>query len=48
MKARGLRVGVALALVLTLVVGGVVLVRNIAAANRFHVVAYFDNSNGLF
>ena len=48
MKARGLRVGVALALVLTLMVGGVVLVRNIAAANRFHVVAYFDNSNGLF
>ncbi len=48
MTSRGLRIGVAIALVLTLIGGVIVVVRAIDALNRFHVVAYFDNSNGLF
>ncbi len=48
MKSRGLRIGTAVALVLLLAAGTTLLVRDGLALNRFHVVAYFDNSNGLF
>ncbi|KUH70850.1 mammalian cell entry protein [Mycolicibacterium novocastrense] len=48
MRSRGLRIGAAVVLVAALVVGGVLAWRTINALNRFQVVAYFDNSNGLF
>ena len=48
MRLRNLRIGTAVALTITLFAGVILAVRNIAAADRFHVVAYFDNSNGLF
>lgn len=48
MRSRGLRIGTAVALTITLIAGVILLVRNIEASDRFHVVAYFDNSNGLF
>lgn len=48
MTARRVRLGTAIALALVLVAGGIALVRTVQALHRFHVVAYFDNSNGLF
>jgi phospholipid/cholesterol/gamma-HCH transport system substrate-binding protein len=48
MRARHFRIGVALALALVLVGGVVVAVRSVAEVARIHIVAYFDNSNGLF
>ncbi|MEH3139387.1 MAG: MCE family protein [Mycobacterium kyogaense] len=46
--SRTARIGVAAALVALMVAGAVVVVRNYNALNRIHVVAYFENSNGLF
>ena len=46
--SRNSRVGLAVVLVLTLLAGGVVLLRSGGAMNRTNVVAYFDNSNGIF
>ncbi|BBZ03138.1 Mce family protein Mce3D [Mycolicibacterium chitae] len=45
---RNARIGVAAVLVLTLVAGAVLLLRSGGPLNRNHVVAYFDNSNGIF
>jgi phospholipid/cholesterol/gamma-HCH transport system substrate-binding protein len=46
--SRATRFGLAAAMVLVLIAGVVVLVRSTAAINRTNVVAYFDNSNGIF
>ena len=48
MRSGAARIGLAVALVLLIVAGGVVSFGAYRALNRFHVVAYFDNSNGLF
>lgn len=48
MTMRALRIGTALTLMLTLVAAVILQVRNISASDRMHIVAYFDNSNGLF
>jgi len=48
MKARNARIGLAVVLVLALVGGIVVAVRSLSKMDRTHIVAYFDNSNGLF
>lgn len=48
MKARRLRIGAVILLTIALVVAGVVVWRTVNALNRIQVVAYFDNSNGLF
>ncbi|OBF30127.1 MCE family protein [Mycobacterium sp. ACS4331] len=45
---RNSRVGLAVVLVLTLLAAGAVLLRSGGAMNRTNVVAYFDNSNGIF
>jgi phospholipid/cholesterol/gamma-HCH transport system substrate-binding protein len=48
MKSRNGKIGVAAVLVLALVAGIVVAGRLLSRADRTHIVAYFDNSNGLF
>lgn len=48
MRSRNLRIGVAIALALVLAGGVVVAVRSVVQDARTHIVAYFDNSNGLF
>jgi phospholipid/cholesterol/gamma-HCH transport system substrate-binding protein len=48
MKARTIKVITAAALVVALVGGAVIVLRAINEARRHHVVAYFDNSNGIF
>ncbi|MGV0788663.1 virulence factor Mce family protein [Mycolicibacterium sp. XJ2] len=45
---RGARNMLAVALVVILAAGAVVLLRNTGAINRTHVVAYFDNANGIY
>nr|WP_234813000.1 MCE family protein [Mycolicibacterium confluentis] len=46
--SRNSRVGLAVVLVLTLLAAGAVLLRSGGPMNRTNVVAYFDNSNGIF
>jgi phospholipid/cholesterol/gamma-HCH transport system substrate-binding protein len=48
MTKRTARIGLAIALALALVAGVVVVVRSVAKIGRTNVVAYFDNSNGIF
>lgn len=49
MRSRNARISLAVALTLTLLLGGVVVVRSVAAKlGRTHIVAYFASSNGLF
>ena len=48
MSTRSRRLGLAAALVLVLIAGFVVVLRGGAGIGRTHVVAYFDNSNGIF
>lgn len=48
MTARNAKIGLALVLALTLVAGVVVVARSVSTIGRTHVVAYFNNSNGLF
>jgi len=48
MRSRNLRIGLAIAVALTLVGGVVVAIRSVFELDRTHVVAYFDNSNGLY
>ncbi|WP_167104530.1 MCE family protein [Mycobacterium sp. DL592] len=48
MRSRRIRIGTAIALSLTLLAGVVMAIRNAETTARFHVIAYFDNSNGLF
>lgn len=48
MRKPKLRTGLAIALVLVAIAGGVVAMRSIDHAGRTNVTAYFDNSNGLF
>ena len=45
---RRVKAALTAALVVLVVVGGYVVVQFIRASNRTHVVAYFDNSNGIF
>ncbi|MGU3651020.1 MCE family protein [Mycolicibacterium sp. A43C] len=45
---RHLRRGLALLLAVTLVGGGVWALRTLVEPNKTHLVAYFDNTNGLF
>lgn len=47
MTERRMRIALALVLVATML-GGVATMRSLPAINRTHVVAYFDNSNGIF
>ncbi|MGB3483157.1 MAG: MCE family protein [Mycobacterium sp.] len=47
-RSRRLRTGVAAALALVLVAGVVVVTGALPAAKRTTVIAYFDNSNGIF
>jgi phospholipid/cholesterol/gamma-HCH transport system substrate-binding protein len=42
------RIGLAVVLTAVLVAGIVVVVRSVSSIGRNHIVAYFDNSNGLF
>jgi phospholipid/cholesterol/gamma-HCH transport system substrate-binding protein len=46
--SRNSRIGIAAVLVLTIIAAGAVLLRGGGPLNRTHVVAYFDNSNGIF
>jgi phospholipid/cholesterol/gamma-HCH transport system substrate-binding protein len=48
MSTRSRRLGLAAVLVLALVAGFVVVLRGGAGVGRTHLVAYFDNSNGMF
>jgi phospholipid/cholesterol/gamma-HCH transport system substrate-binding protein len=48
MKSHYLRIGAAVALALMLVAGVIVQIRTVVARDRVHIIAYFDNSNGLF
>uniref|UniRef100_A0A5Q5BHE3 Mammalian cell entry n=2 Tax=unclassified Mycobacterium TaxID=2642494 RepID=A0A5Q5BHE3_MYCSS len=48
MRNRTLRIGLAFALVLVALAGGVVALRSMDHAGRTTITAYFDNSNGLF
>jgi phospholipid/cholesterol/gamma-HCH transport system substrate-binding protein len=48
MRSRNARVGLAVVLALALVGGTVVALRSLSKMDRTHIVAYFDNSNGLF
>ena len=48
MRSRVVRVGIAVALAVLVIAGGVIAIRAYRALDRFHVTAYFDNSNGLF
>lgn len=48
MSTRNRRLGLAAALVLVLIAGFVVVLRTGTGVGRTHLVAYFDNSNGIF
>ncbi len=48
MRKRTLRIGLAVALAVAVVAGGVLGLRALNDAGRTNLVAYFDNSNGLF
>ncbi|MCV7032305.1 MCE family protein [Mycobacterium sherrisii] len=48
MRSRTARIGLATVLALCLIGGGIVAVRATAMIGRHHIVAYFDNSNGIF
>ena len=48
MSTRKRRLGLAAVLVVTLITGLVVILRDGAGVGRTHLVAYFDNSNGIF
>ncbi|MCX2933680.1 virulence factor Mce family protein [Mycobacterium sp. CVI_P3] len=48
MTKRNARIGLAIALVLTLVGGLAVTLRSVGQADRVHVVAYFANSDGIY
>lgn len=48
MRSRKLRIGLGIALTLVLVAGSVILVQSLMRSTRNHIVAYFDNTNGLF
>src|SRR4051794_29179384 len=48
MSTRSRRLGLAAVLVIALVAGFVVILRDGAGVRRTHLVAYFDNSNGIF
>lgn len=48
MSKRGIKILVSVTLILTLVVGAGLLLRTAFTANRVHLTAYFDNSNGVF
>ena len=48
MRTRNGRIAIAAALVLALIAGIVVVVRGGGVVGRTHLVAYFDNSNGIF
>jgi len=48
MSIRTRRLGLAAVLVVALIAGLVVIVRDGAGIGRTHLVAYFDNSNGIF
>lgn len=48
MRSRRIRIGTAVALSVTLLAGAIIAIRNAETTARFRVVAYFDNSNGLF
>ncbi|MBI3213435.1 MAG: MCE family protein [Mycobacterium sp.] len=48
MSTRFRRLALAAVLVCALIAGSVVILRDGAAAGRTHLVAYFDNSNGIF
>ncbi len=47
-NARNGRVALAVVLVVSLIGGVVVAIRSLAGVGRTQIVAYFDNSNGLF
>jgi phospholipid/cholesterol/gamma-HCH transport system substrate-binding protein len=47
-SSRTAKIGMAVVLVLALIGGVVVATRSLAKIGRNHIVAYFDNSNGLF
>jgi phospholipid/cholesterol/gamma-HCH transport system substrate-binding protein len=47
-RTRNARIGLAVALAVALVAGIVVVVRDSGALGRTNLVAYFDNSNGIF
>ncbi|BBY79750.1 MCE family protein [Mycolicibacterium pulveris] len=48
MTSRRLRIGLAVTLALLLAASTAVIWRTVAAANRIHLTAYFENSNGLY
>ncbi len=48
MRTRNGRIAIAAALVLALIAGIVVVARDGGVVGRTHLVAYFDNSNGIF
>ncbi|WP_059021196.1 MCE family protein [Mycobacterium sp. M26] len=48
MSKRTIKLLIAVPLVLTLVAGAGLLIRSALSANRVHLTAYFDNSNGIF
>ncbi|MDT5084522.1 MAG: phospholipid/cholesterol/gamma-HCH transport system substrate-binding protein, partial [Mycobacterium sp.] len=48
MRTRNTRIGLAAVLVVVLVAGIVVTLRDGGMGGRTHLVAYFDNSNGIF
>jgi phospholipid/cholesterol/gamma-HCH transport system substrate-binding protein len=45
---RNAAIGLAIVVAVTLIAGVVVAVRSVAKTGRTHIVAYFDNTNGLF
>ncbi|MGE2836889.1 MCE family protein [Mycobacterium sp. SMC-4] len=47
-RNRALRIGLTVAAVVAVVLGGVAVLRSLNQAGRTHLTAYFDNSNGLF
>ncbi len=48
MTRRTAKLLIAVPLVLALIAGAAMLVRSTLSANRLHLTAYFDNSNGIF
>jgi phospholipid/cholesterol/gamma-HCH transport system substrate-binding protein len=48
MRSGKARIGLAVVLAVALIAGVVVVVRSASGIGRNHIVAYFDNSNGLF
>ncbi|MGH3556331.1 MAG: virulence factor Mce family protein [Mycobacterium sp.] len=48
MKSRGAKIGLAVLLMVTLIGGAVALMQAATGIGRTHVIAYFDNSNGIY